>query len=139
MIVLEYVARFTEIAHFVDDNMATNLAKVRRFEDGMRLSIRGKIVVLLLQDMEFMVRTVMAIESEIVDAKSIQDVGTSKRKEGQPSSSSGKRQRTSVSQGLQRQGRSYQSQGQGQGRGYQSQGQGRSTSHTGQMLCFFCQ
>ena len=38
-----------------------------------------------------MVRTTMAIEDEIVDAKSIRDADTGKRKEGQPSSSSGKR------------------------------------------------
>ena len=48
MTVLEYVARFTELARFVDDYVATDLAKVRRFEDGLRLSIRGKIVGLLL-------------------------------------------------------------------------------------------
>ena len=101
MTVLEYVARFTDLAHFVDDYVATDLAKVRRFEDGLRLSIRGKIVGLLLQDMDFMVMTAMAIEGEIVDAKSIRDADTSKRKEGQPSSSSRKRQRTSVSQGSQ--------------------------------------
>ena len=46
-----------------------------------------------------MVRMAMAIEGEIADAKSIRDVGTSKRKEGQPSLSLGKRQRTSVSRG----------------------------------------
>ena len=97
MTVLEYVARFTELAHFIDDYLATDLAKVRRFEDGLRHSIKGKIVGLLLQDMDYMVRIVMAIESEIVDAKSIRDAGTGKRKEGQPSSSSRKRQRTSVS------------------------------------------
>ena len=61
MTVLEYVARFTELAHFADDYVATVLAKVRRFEDGLRLSIRGKIVGLLLQDMDAMVRTTMAI------------------------------------------------------------------------------
>ena len=77
----------------------------------------------------------MAIEGEIVDAKSIQDAGIGKRKEGQPSSSSIKRQRTSVSKGSQGQGRGYQSQGQGQG--YQGQGQGSNTSKTGHMLCFF--
>ena len=104
MTVLEYVARFTELARFVDDYLATDLAKVRRFEDVLRHSIRGKIVGLLLQDMDSMVMTVMAIESEIVDAKSIQDAGTGKRKDGQPSSSSRKRQRTSVSRGLQGQG-----------------------------------
>ena len=38
--------------------------------------------------MDSMVRTAMAIEREIEDAKSIRDVGTSgKRKEDQPSSS----------------------------------------------------
>ena len=48
MTVLEYVARFTELACFADDYVATDLAKVRKFEDGLRLSIRGKIVGLLL-------------------------------------------------------------------------------------------
>ena len=48
----------------------------------MRLSIRGKIVGLLLQDMDSLVRTTMAIEGEIDDAKSIQDAGTGRRKEG---------------------------------------------------------
>ena len=71
MTVLEYVARFSELARFAYDYVATNLAKVRRFEDGMRLSIRGKIVGLLLQDMDAMVRMTMAIEGEIVDAKRI--------------------------------------------------------------------
>ena len=31
MTILEYVARFTELARFVDDYVATDLAKVRRF------------------------------------------------------------------------------------------------------------
>ena len=90
------MARFSELACFVDDYVATDLAKVRIFEDGLRLSIKGKIIGLLLQDMDSMVRTAMAIEGEIVDAKSIRDADTSKIKKGQPSSSSGKRQRTSV-------------------------------------------
>ena len=81
--ILEYVARFTELACFTDDYVATDLAKVRRFEVGLRLSIRGKIMGLLLQDMDSMVMRVMAID-EIVDAKSIRDADTDKRKEGQP-------------------------------------------------------
>ena len=97
MTVLEYVARFSELARFAYDYVATDLAKVRRFEDGMRLSIRGKIVGLILQDMDAMARTNMAIEGEIVDAKRIRDAGTGKREEGQPSSSLGKQQKTSVS------------------------------------------
>ena len=48
MTVLEYVAKFTELAHFIDDYVATDMAKVRKFEDGLKLSILGKIVGLLL-------------------------------------------------------------------------------------------
>ena len=48
--------------------MATNLSKVKMFEDGLTLSIRVKIVGFLLQDMDSMVRTTMAIEREIDDA-----------------------------------------------------------------------
>ena len=44
MTVLEYVARFIELARFGDDYMETNATKVRKFEDGLKLSIRGKIV-----------------------------------------------------------------------------------------------
>ena len=33
MTVMEYVAKFTELAHFVDDYMATYMAKVRKFEN----------------------------------------------------------------------------------------------------------
>ena len=48
MTVMEYVARFTELARFADDYMATDMAKVRRFENALKLSIRGKIVGLRL-------------------------------------------------------------------------------------------
>ena len=61
---LEYVAKFTELARFGDDYVATDMAKVRKFEDGLKLSIRGKIVGFLLQDMDSMVRKAMAIERE---------------------------------------------------------------------------
>ena len=65
------------------------MAKVRKFEDGLKLSIQCKIVGLLLQDMDSMVRTTMAIESEVGDAWSIRDTGAcDKRKDSQLSSSS---------------------------------------------------
>ena len=57
MTVMEYMARFTELVRFGDDYMATDMAKVRRFENGLKLSIRGKIVGLRLQDMDSMVGT----------------------------------------------------------------------------------
>ena len=62
MTVLEYVARFTERAFFADDYVATNMAKVRRFENGLKLSIRGWIVRLHLQDMDSMVGTTLTIK-----------------------------------------------------------------------------
>ena len=46
--VMDYVARFTELAQFADDYVATDLAKVRRFENGLKLSIRARIVGLRL-------------------------------------------------------------------------------------------
>ena len=82
MTVMEYVARFTELARFADDYMATNMAKVRRFENGLKLSIRGRIVGLRLQDMDSMVGTALTIERETEDARSTRDAGdSSKRKE----------------------------------------------------------
>ena len=92
MTVMEYVAKFTELARFSNDYVATDMVKVRKFENGLKLSIRGKIIRLLLQDMDSMVRTSMAIEREIEDARSIRDTGTSgKRRESQSSSSSKKK------------------------------------------------
>ena len=99
--VIEYVARFTELARFADDYVATELAKVRRFENGLRLSIWGRIVGLRLQDMDSMVGTAMTIEREIEDARSTRNASVSnKRKESQSSSSSGKKQRASSSCGF---------------------------------------
>ena len=40
---LKYVAKFTELACFTDDYVATNMDKVRKFEDGLKFSIRGKL------------------------------------------------------------------------------------------------
>ena len=72
---LEYVAKFIELAHFTNDYVATDISKVRKFEDGLKLSIRGKIVGLLLQDMDLMVKTTMAIERDVDDAPNIQKAG----------------------------------------------------------------
>ena len=36
MTVLEYVAKFTELACFTDDYVATDMDKVRKFEDGLK-------------------------------------------------------------------------------------------------------
>ena len=79
---MEYVARFTELARFANNYVAIDMAKVRRFENGLRLSIRGRIVGLCIHDMDSMVETAMTIEREMEDARSTRDAGASgKRKE----------------------------------------------------------
>ena len=45
---LKYIAKFSELARFGDDYVATDMAKVWKFEDGLKLSIRGKIIGFLL-------------------------------------------------------------------------------------------
>ena len=75
MTVLEYVAKFTELAHFADDYVAIDMAQVRKFEDGLKLSIQGKIVGLLLQDMDLMVMIVMTIKRGVDDAWNIREAG----------------------------------------------------------------
>ena len=86
MTVMHYVARFTELARFVDDYVATNMDKGRRFENGLKLSIRARIVGLRLQDMDSMVGTTLTIEREMEDAQSTRDASVSgKRKDNQSS------------------------------------------------------
>ena len=92
MTMLKYVVKFMELARFANDYVVKDMAKVKKFEDGLKLSIRGKIVG-LLQDMDLMVKTTMAIKREVDGAQSIRDAGVKdKRNESQPSSSnSGKK------------------------------------------------
>ena len=74
MTVMDYVARSIELARFADDYVATNMAKVRRFENGLKLSIRGRIVRLRLQDMDSMVRTTLTIERELsLEVKTLEE------------------------------------------------------------------
>ena len=75
MTMLEYLANFTELAYFTDDYVATDMAKVKKYKDGLKMSIRGKIVGLLQQDTNLMVKIAMAIEMEVDDARNIRDVG----------------------------------------------------------------
>ena len=120
MTVMEYVARFTKLARFSDDYVATDVAKVGRFENGLKLPIRGRIIGLCLQDMDSMVGTTLIIEREIEDEWGIQVTDAGENREDQPSSSSGKRQKTSASHE------------------FQDQGQDGAFSQAGQMICYFC-
>ena len=105
MTVMDYVARFTKLARFTDDYVATDMTKVRRFKNGPKLSIRARIVGLRLQGMDSMVGTALTIEREMEDARSTRDASVSgKRKDNQSSSSSGKRQRAFSSRGFQSRG-----------------------------------
>ena len=69
----------------------------RRLENGLKLSIRDRIVGLRLGDMDSMVRKVLTIEREIEDTWNIRDAGVGSKREDQLSPSSGKRQKTSAS------------------------------------------
>ena len=127
MTVMEYVARFMELACFADDYVATNMAKVRRFEIGSKLSIRGRIVGLHLRDMDSKVGTTLTIEREIEDARSTRDASvSSKRKESQSSSSLGKKPGAFSSRGF-------------QSHDHPGQGRIRVASQAGQMVCYHCQ
>ena len=104
MTVMAYVARCIELARFADDYVATDMTKVKRFKNGLKLSIRGRIVGLRLRDMDSMVGTTLTIEREIEDAWSTRDASVGSKREDQPSFSSGKRQKTSDSHEFQDQG-----------------------------------
>ena len=68
-----------------------------RHENGLKLSIRNRIVGLRLRDMDSMVWTALTIEREIEDTWNTQDMGVGNKGEEQLSPSSGKRQKTSAS------------------------------------------
>ena len=69
----------------------------RRFENGLKLSVRDRIVGLHLRYMDSMVGTVLTIEREIEDTWNTRDTGVGNKREDQLSPSSGKRQKTSAS------------------------------------------
>ena len=67
-----------------------------------------------------MVGTALTIEREIEDAWSTQDAGVGNKREDRPSSTSGKRQKTSASHE------------------FQDQGQDWAFSQAGQVVCYLC-
>ena len=69
----------------------------RRFENGLKLSIRGRIVGFRLRDMDSMVGAALTMEREIENTWNTRDTGVGSKREDQPSSSSGKMQKTSAS------------------------------------------
>ena len=68
-----------------------------RHKNGLKVSIRDRIVGLHLQDMDSMVGTALTIEREIEDTRNARDTGVGSKREDQLSPSSGKRQKTSAS------------------------------------------
>ena len=69
----------------------------RRCENGLKLSIRGRMVGFCLRDMDSMVKTALTIEREIEDTWNTRDTGVGSKREDHLSPSSGKRQKTSAS------------------------------------------
>ena len=68
----------------------------RRCKNGLKLSIRGRIVGFRLQDMDSMVETTLTIEREIEDTWNTRDTGVGSKREDKLFPSSGKRQKTSA-------------------------------------------
>ena len=69
----------------------------RSFENGLKFSIRGRIVRFRKWDKDSMVGTALTIEREIEDAWNTRDTGVGNKREDQLSPSLGKRQKTSAS------------------------------------------
>ena len=63
----------------------------KRFENGLKLSIRGRIVGLRLWNVDSMVGTALTIQIEIEDARNTWDTGVGSERENQPSSSFGEK------------------------------------------------
>ena len=76
----------------------------KRFKNGLKLSIQGRIVGFRLRDMDSMVGTALTIDREIEDTRSTRDAGVGSKREDRPSSSSGKRHKTYASHEFQDQG-----------------------------------
>ena len=68
-----------------------------RYENGLKLSIRDRIVGLHLRNMDSMVGMALTIEREIEDTWNTRDMGVGSKREDQLSPISGKRQKTSAS------------------------------------------
>ena len=69
----------------------------RRFENGLKLSIRDRIVGLRLRDTDSIVGTALTIEREIENNWNTRDTGVGNKRKDHLSLSSEKRQKTSAS------------------------------------------
>ena len=69
----------------------------RRFKNGLKLSIQGRIIGFHLWDMDSMVGAALTIEREIENTWNTRDTGVGSETEDQLSPSSGKRQKTFAS------------------------------------------
>ena len=70
---------------------------ITRFKNGLKLSVRERIVGFRLRDMDSMVGTALTKEREIEDTWNTRDTSVGNKREDQLFPSSGKRQKTSAS------------------------------------------
>ena len=64
MSVLEYEARFTELAQFVPEYVDTEGKKARRFQKGLKTWIRSRVTVFELNTYSVVVQKAMIIEGK---------------------------------------------------------------------------
>ena len=110
------VATIAQACAVVNQSGSNDLQRLEAHRPPM---VRGRV--------DSRVRTTMTTEGEVDVMRGIHDMGAgTKRKGDQPSSSSGKKQKASGSQGF-------------QSLGYPGQGQAKVARRAAQMLCFHCQ
>ncbi|KAL8108980.1 hypothetical protein AgCh_025174 [Apium graveolens] len=62
--VLEYEAKFTELARLIPEYVSTEIQKARRFQQGLRPEIHRRVVALQLKTYSSMVQAALVIESD---------------------------------------------------------------------------
>ena len=101
MTVMQYEQRFTELARHATYYVTTEIARVRKFKNGLRFGLRHKLVPLNLQRYSELVDRAVLIEKDLEEMRASRDEeGKRKKKSSQASGgSSGKSQKSSSSSG----------------------------------------
>lgn len=69
MTVEQYAAKFLELSRFAPDFVSTEGGKTRRFERGLRPTIRGRIVALKVSNFSELIDRAMLVEQELEDSQ----------------------------------------------------------------------
>ncbi|XP_058223167.1 uncharacterized protein LOC131332874 [Rhododendron vialii] len=73
MSVSQYEARFTTLSGYAPELVSTEELKAKRFENGLRLGIKERVVGMRLQQYSTLVEAAMAIEDTLLESKRIRE------------------------------------------------------------------